>query len=284
MRLIFSRKGFDSATGGAPSPILPDRRLLSLPIPRAREGLRYGDVRFGDGSLGPVVEDLTGGRLGRDDRCHLDPDLRPGARQRTEGWRPLFGQSGAAASHLTNQGVEAGDLFLFFGWFRRARLVDGALEFAPGAPDLHVLFGWLQVGAVHPRPARRRDELPRWMHDHPHTDPDWPRPGNLLFSAAPELTVDGSSTGLPGGGAFERLSDGVVLTAEGESRSVWELPRSLWRDDPDERLTYHRRRDRWHLGEETARLRTVGQGQEFVIDLRRSGELDWLLELFDRAA
>lgn len=35
MRIIFSRKGFDSAAGKAPSPIL-DGRPLSLPIPMTR--------------------------------------------------------------------------------------------------------------------------------------------------------------------------------------------------------------------------------------------------------
>lgn len=284
MRLIFSRKGIDSATGGVASPILPDGRLLSLPIPRSGERLRYADVRHHGGSLGPLVEDLTDGRLAREDPCHLDPDLRPGARPRKEGWRPLFGQAGAAASHLTNQGVEAGDLFLFFGWFRRVeRRDDGRLAFVPGAPDLHVVFGWLQVGALHRRPARRRADLEPWMRDHPHADPRRPRPGNVLFSAARDLTLGGAAAGLPGGGAFERLESGLVLTAEGRSRSVWELPRSLWREDPDDRLTYHRRRDRWELGQETARLRTVGQGQEFVIRLREPEELGWLRGLFDEA-
>ena len=33
MKVILSRKGFDSQYGGMPSPILPDGTLLSLPIP-----------------------------------------------------------------------------------------------------------------------------------------------------------------------------------------------------------------------------------------------------------
>jgi len=36
MKLILSRKGFDSTYGGYPSPILPDGTLLSLPIPNRR--------------------------------------------------------------------------------------------------------------------------------------------------------------------------------------------------------------------------------------------------------
>jgi len=36
MKIVLSRKGFDSSYGGCPSPILPDESLLSLPIPEMR--------------------------------------------------------------------------------------------------------------------------------------------------------------------------------------------------------------------------------------------------------
>ena len=41
MRLILSRKGFDSANGGCPSPIFPDGSMLSLPIPSRSAPHRY---------------------------------------------------------------------------------------------------------------------------------------------------------------------------------------------------------------------------------------------------
>jgi len=51
--------------------------------------------------------------------AHLDPDLDAASRRREPGWRPLLGQHGAAQSHLCNESVGPGDLFLFFGLFRR---------------------------------------------------------------------------------------------------------------------------------------------------------------------
>ncbi|MBO4456467.1 MAG: hypothetical protein J5802_01965 [Butyrivibrio sp.] len=33
MKIILSRKGFDSTNGGCASPIMPDGTLLSMPIP-----------------------------------------------------------------------------------------------------------------------------------------------------------------------------------------------------------------------------------------------------------
>ncbi len=44
MKVILSRKGFDSQYGGKPSPILPDGRLISLPIPSQDDKLRYSDL------------------------------------------------------------------------------------------------------------------------------------------------------------------------------------------------------------------------------------------------
>jgi len=45
------------------------------------------------------------------------PALSHSSLPREPGWRPLFGQSGAAQGHLRNQHVNIGDVFLFFGLF-----------------------------------------------------------------------------------------------------------------------------------------------------------------------
>lgn len=44
MTIILSRKGFDSGSGGGPSPILPFGTPCSLPIPDPRSKVRYADV------------------------------------------------------------------------------------------------------------------------------------------------------------------------------------------------------------------------------------------------
>src|SRR5689334_1319956 len=123
MKLVLSRNGFDSAAGGVPSPIFPDRRMYSLPIQAAGATKRYGEILKGDDrrgtDMGSVVKDLTSGRVCEEYLAHLDPDLDPSALPRLPGWRPAFGQTGAAQTHLDHCGVGVGDLFLFFGWFRR---------------------------------------------------------------------------------------------------------------------------------------------------------------------
>lgn len=51
LRIIFSRKGFDTGSGGAPSPII-DGRPVSLPIPTKRRSMiSYEDLGLGDDHL-----------------------------------------------------------------------------------------------------------------------------------------------------------------------------------------------------------------------------------------
>ncbi|MGP1666038.1 MAG: hypothetical protein ACTS5I_09050, partial [Rhodanobacter sp.] len=104
-RIVLSRKGFDSGYGGIPSPILPDGQLLSLPIPARHDQLRMSDLRTRGVDLGALLVDLSGGSHDLSSLVHLDPDLDRNPEQRLPGWRPSFGQSGTAQSHLAASGV-----------------------------------------------------------------------------------------------------------------------------------------------------------------------------------
>jgi len=283
MKLILSRKGFDSTHGGCPSPIL-DGQLCSLPIPDKESARPYGKISSFNGlPIAQIVEDLTGGRVKRGDGAHLDPDLRSDAIARATGWRPIFGQAAAAQKHLANQGIGPGDLFLFFGYFQRAERVGGEFRFVRGAPRLHVIFGWLQVGAV----ARVTDSLVAdrpWAAGHPHLAP---RPieykENTLYFASDRLSCIGSDAS--GAGTFERLVPGLILTQTDPyiNCSTWQLPRWF---DPAGRspLSYHGKPTRWTTCETSMRLQSVGRGQEFVLDCAEYPDARaWLRSIF-RAA
>lgn len=253
MKLILSRKGFDSTAGGAASPILPDGSMVSLPIPDARSVVRYRDL-----GLGALVEDLTHRRVRAAARAHADPDLARGA----------FGQEGAAQTVLARAGVGPGDLFLYFGWFRRAEPRDGRWRYVTGAPDLHVLWGWLQIGAVMD-PA----DAPGWAASHPHVA-HRARRHNTLYLARPTLTL---AAGMPGAGTFARFADALVLTRPGSPRrSLWSLPACF-----DRALGYHAAASRWRRRGDRVELQSVARGQEFVLDLAaRPAAADWLADLF----
>ncbi|MEA4905946.1 MAG: hypothetical protein VB090_14030 [Petrimonas sp.] len=152
--------------------------------------------------------------------CHLDPDIRKTVKYRDTEWEPAFGQESAALTHLKNQGVGIGDLFLFFGWFRQTEYVDGQLSYKKDAPDLHVIYGYFQVGKILDNP----DDVPQWLGEHPHVKPErWERP-NIIYLSSPKLGLYPGK--LPGTDCL-RFSDKLVLTKEGCKRSVWNLPRVL---------------------------------------------------------
>jgi hypothetical protein len=177
-----------------------------------------------------------------------------------------LGQRGQAQGHLRNQGVREGDLFLFWGLFCRVR--DDLRRIGP---DLHVLWGWLQVAAVASvdRDVRGRlHEEWRWAAGHPHLAKALqPNPSNTLYVGAEDLALPGRA-GLRGRGAgvFETFDPALQLTAEGASgSSSWSVPAWLF---PERRppLTYHEDRTRWgRVGDRTS-LRVTSPGQEFVLD------------------
>jgi hypothetical protein len=176
--------------------------------------------------------------------CHLDPDLRPG---RAPGWVPAFGQAGAAQTHLANQGVGVGDLFLFFGRFRQTeQATDGRLRYVRGAPVQHIIFGYLQVGDI------VQGEQVRDYPWHPHAENPDPLPNNTLYLAATRF----ATTGLPGSGTLDHHLD-RVLTAPALALSRWRLLDWMTRTP----ISYH--------GPQNIKegyFQSVAKGQEFVID------------------
>ena len=234
MKIILSRKGFDASCGGVASPILPNGTLLSLPIPSADSPITYDELHVDDQPVGSLVEGLTDGRVRRDDGAHLDPDIRASAYPRQPGWRPLFGQDGTAQAHLTNSGVGVGDIFLFFGWFRRTERTEEGHRFVRGAPDLHVLFGWLQIGAIVSLDASR-PSIPIWARYHPHVHED-AEGRNTLYVAREDLLLPGTLRRAAGGGAFGSYRESLGLTAPGQTRSVWRLPTGIATRSPTPHL------------------------------------------------
>lgn len=249
MKVVFSRKGFDSASGGIPNPILPDGTMLSLPIPSPRDDIRYDELFWKGVSFYEIIRSLSPGtRIQPTTTCHLDPDLRKGVLQREE-WIPAFGQIGSSLMHLFNQGVSIGDLFLFFGWYRQTEFRNGQLRFVPNAPDLHVIYGYLQVGTI----IKDQQDLPLELFHHPHAaDFRWETGRNALFLPTETFSLN---TALPGFGCLD-YDKKRVLTKPGGKRRLWDLP-AFFRDIP---ISYNR--NAWKADG----FRSAGRGQEFVFE------------------
>jgi hypothetical protein len=281
VKIVLSRKGFDSSSGGVPSPILPDGRLVSLPIPDGLSIIRYGDIGDQTRPIGQWVSHLTRGRIRSTSRAHLDPDLIDSDLPRQPGWRPLFGQAGAAQGHLAAQGVGPGDLFLFFGLFRQTQWQRGRLKLVPGAPRQHLIWGWMQIDEVVPVDACP-EAIRRYVDYHPHFRRD-PDPANTLYIARSELALPAhKSLRQSGAGVFEHFSLSRCLTdAEATGPSQWRLPAWCHPRDGQVPLSCHDRRARWQSDAKGVRLQSVARGQEFVLDTGRFPEaLDWAAGMF----
>lgn len=217
-KISFSRKGFDSASGGFPSPIMPDGTLLSLPIPDSGDyENKYGDLTWDNRSLAEIIQELNpNSPLVASSHCHLDPDLRAELKPRLDGWIPAFGQHDGRVTHLDNQGFDVGDLFLFFGLFRQTEYHNGRLRFVPSAPNQHILFGYLQVAEI----IRKEEDVPDWLKTHPHSKHSYWYKKNALYIASDKLSF---LPHLSGSGCFDFRQE-LVLTKPGYSCSRWQIP------------------------------------------------------------
>jgi len=257
---------------------------MVLPIPDSQSPLRYADLKAPGLKVGKLAHALTKGRVRSTSRVHLDPDLCFESVDRDipkADWRALFGQEGAALSHLLNQGVGPGDLFLFFGLFRRAELSGNSWRFCAGSKPFHALWGWFQVESYRDVQEILNTDSLAWMHGHPHCHHQ-ERSLNGIFMAKAELELPDTNVGLPGAGTFPKMVPAMRLTVSGSRQpSRWRLPE--WMEPVGSRrpLTYHGKRNRWQRGASGLVLQSVGRGQEFVLHGEDYPEMEpWLSSLF----
>ncbi len=242
MRIIFSRKGFDSVAGGGPSPIVGGRPV-SLPIPA------YGELSattFGDLGLGDHAARASRGRYDAKALCHHDPMF-------LDDGTAMLGQCSGSQGHLVNRGVGPGDVFLFFGLFA---------EEATGERH-HRIFGFLEVDAMRDVATADREEgvcAKAIAAKHPHF---------IGMHGTNDMIYVGR------GATARRDWSALRLTVPGGPVSLWHRPKWLKPGG----LTYFPKPTNWP---EPDMLYRVGNGQEFVADTRRrKAPRDWLAGVID---
>jgi hypothetical protein len=263
MKIILSRKGFDSSYGGQPSPILPDGTLLTMPIPSKDEVVKYADLYHNEESYYKILTDLKlNSQITQIPTCHLDPDLRLDVTKRqTNDWKPIFGQANGSQTHLKNQKVGIGDIFLFFGWFRQTEIVNGKYSYVQGSPNIHLIFGYLQIGEIHSNKI-----FPSYAKHHPHCIENGKiRPNNCIYVAKDELSFDKN---LSGAGIL-KFKNNLVLTKSGMSKSCWDLPDFFKNLD----ISHHSKNSF-----KEGYFKSAAIGQEFVISADNN-LIEWTKEL-----
>jgi hypothetical protein len=218
-KIILSRKGFDKSSGGKPSPIL-NGNLISLPIPRAGSGDFYSDLTISPTeSYLNVMQDLG---IKHHYEGHVDPDIKRSImKNRPVEWRGLFGQSGSPQGVLNKMKVGKGDIFLFFGWFKEAKKVDGKWKYIHNAQNIHAIFGYLEVGEVFD--IKKGEVPPSWAkyHQHYRNKEEYETKRNVIYMATESFTTLPDKLGY---GVF-KYNDELILTKKSSNkRSIWELP------------------------------------------------------------
>lgn len=258
-KIILSRKGYDDQYGGKPSVVLPDGTMLSFPIPvnEKEVGIQSTELRFGNKTLSEIFVEL--GHTNSSLNHHVDPDI-----YQLSGKTPMgaFGQAGAALSHLDNQGVGKGDIFLFFGTFCMTNDLIGQLQYEMMHP-FHALFGYLVVDRRVTIDEIEKDEELNWLKDHPH----YINRGYGDYNKATNAIYIGKDYG------YFRFSGKLRLTKPGYKKSYWQLPLEFQGVE----LSYHDK-SKQRIAKDSVEFTCVAKGQEFVFEREeRLGK--WLCEV-----
>ena len=262
-KLILSRKGFDTSTGGIPSWIY-EGKTYSIPIPEAGTGVFYDKLQFKEQySYLKVLRDLG---VKCYSEAHLDPDLQKGIlANRHPNWQAAFGQHGAALSHLlqSHLAVKAGDIFLFFGWFREIELHKGKFRYVKSAPEIHQIFAWLEIAEIVTIGSKNPPVSLSW---HPHLvfAQEYDRGDNAVFLGKERSTWFEGEKGV---GHFQFHPDLTLSYLGGDTykRSLWKLPNAFFKKGLCT-LSYHENRRGESIGGLKGHklLQSVARGQEFI--------------------
>ena len=274
MKIILSRKGFDSSYGGYPSLILTNGKMVSLPIPSSKDTFSYDELRFDEDNsymdimkkVSPKIRDRKQIILDETTMCHLDPDLeRTVLHDRMPEWRGCFGQAGSAQAVLEKRGVHEGDLFLFFGWFNKLVEKDGKLSFLKD-DGFHAIYGYMQIDKI--IYTAGNETIPEWLSYHPHMiEKRRGRTNNCIYIARERASWDDT---IPGFGCFS-YDELLRLSKPGMSRSKWALPDVFRGLD----ISYHSE-DSWKENY----FQSAHRGQEFVIE-ENEAITRWAVELIN---
>ena len=234
MKIILSRKGFDSTTDGNAERVCP----------------RRGNGEFSDsGDSGKTTRD----RPGLDSLRHIlrEGNVVAGANEGAAGeWRPLrpngsiaittricgaaFLGKAVAQTHLQKRVSQKGDLFLFFGWFREAEAGWRRFALFQSPAGCSCL---VRLSANWGNFARgsRRAKYPI-CQNHPHLTPHAIGAGqNPNARKGPKTTPFTSSRQAPFASGHGRPAPALVFSAirrnlssrrtGAKSRTIWEVAR-----------------------------------------------------------
>lgn len=269
MKVILSRKGYDNQYGGYPSIIFKNKEMISFPIPTDKiedKGIKSSELKVNKDSLKEIFQQLRHKTI---ERCHhVDPDITNYfMRQNRFG---AFGQAGAAFSHLKNQKVGVGDMFLFFGTFNFIEMThEHTLRYDRDGYPFHAIWGYLKVDKIfdfsksEDKRLIEEDKEFVFLKQHPH----YINRDNKSYSHGNAIYI---------GREYGRLyfTDNSRLTKISSRRkSDWELPSFFKGVD----ISYHKK-ENFVINKDGIEFRACSRGQEFVFETNKEIE-GWIKKL-----
>jgi hypothetical protein len=250
MKVIFSRKGFDSSAGGYPSLIFPDGTLYSIPIHGSKnEKISYGDINYeyNGEKIQSILKDLTKGKFNIDKKCHNDPmfysvDNKKGV---------ALGQADRAEGHLRNQQISEGDIFLFYGWFKEIEKIEEKWRYT-NKPDLHIIWSYMEVKEKFfldkiNEESKLLDSYP-FLKEHPHIGRNRLKNNSIYISKKSKY--------------FDYNSKRFLTDVKNYSgRSTWRLPNCF---NQPQTFTFLKN---FNIEDDDVIINYKGYGQEFVLDI-----------------
>ena len=307
MRVILSRKGFDSSYGGFPSIILPDGQMISFPIPEKGKkktmneadskikGIEAENLKFiladkKELSLKEIFEKYNIQKIKipgntpteqevENTIFHYDPQIQNVVQRiydqdnnkiiNITNKYAAFGQSRAAASHLLNQKISKDDVFLFFGTFKWTGKDKKNLK---NGEEFHALWGYMIVDDVFKIDNDKFTHI-KGIKDYNNPSSKYP---NLKFHPhynnkkheGKNNIIICSERGRFGTFIFDE--DKHKLTENGSTKSHWKIPASL-ECLLGKKITYHKNIITKHFI-------SASRGQEFVVNNCIKDEVNKLLE------
>lgn len=271
MKIIFSRKGFDSTAGGFPSIIFPNREMYSIPIPSKFDRDSYSEIvyKYDNYPIQKILNDITNQKInsGKLRSCnyfdkkfnlHSDPKF----------FKDFFvlGQAGSALGHLNNSNIMKGDIFLFYGWFKEVDLVSEIWKYKNNSNDMHIIWAYLIIDEILDLNCEETKEMIKikypFLEKHPHYF--YQEKNNKIFLAKK--------------GNFKKFNyhQKLVLTRNNYNRSIWSLPYFF---NHPEAFSYLQKRNFNIIDESNIEIVHKGYGQEFVLDLDLIGNESHKIEI-----
>lgn len=283
MKVILSRKGLDSGVCDINNLLLTDKEnkkhLIMLPIPENDSTHTYRTLKFSDNeNLTSIIKEYfsKSKKINLESNCHADPNIINCFSS------PIFlgslGQVDQAQSHLQNQNVAIGDLFIFFGAFSDG-FIDDKNELQVNKNNArHIMFGYLQIGDIIHTYNLTNQERKNYENKYPWlvNQPHWTEKfylnnkSNCIYVASEKF----KNTDLLGYGVFD-FNDELVLTKENQScLTHWNLPKEL----KNLNISYHTQNSY-----KDGYFKSACRGQEFVIENSAPAE-NWAENLIKKHA